>query len=69
MQGRPCIDLSGACAGQASLFSLSYDNAVYQMLSKGGPRILENQARALHLCLHPMLCCCMLLSCKQALAA
>ena len=31
------------CAGQASLFSLSSDNAVIQMFSKGGPRIMESQ--------------------------
>ena len=32
-------------AGQASIFSLSSDNAMLQLVSRG-PRILENQARS-----------------------
>lgn len=31
-------------AGQASLFALSSNNAMLQLMSRGGPRILENQA-------------------------
>ena len=30
-------------AGQSSLFTLSANNAVVQLLNRGGPRVLENQ--------------------------
>ena len=33
-------------AGQSRLFSLGPDNAVVQLVSRGGPRVLESQARA-----------------------
>lgn len=32
--------------GPASLFSLGADNAVLQLVSRGGPRVLESQARS-----------------------
>lgn len=31
------------CAGQASLFTMSADNAMVQFISRGAPRILESQ--------------------------
>lgn len=39
-------------AGQASLFALSSENAMVQFMSRGAPRIMENQVRhpAVFLC-------------------
>jgi hypothetical protein len=31
------------CAGHASLFALSSENAMVQFMSRGAPRVLENQ--------------------------
>lgn len=35
--------LWSSCAGKASLFTLSSSNAVVQLVSRGGPRILQSQ--------------------------
>lgn len=42
------------CAGKASLFTFSSNNAMVQLVSRGGPRILQNQVNqqvAEHSCL------------------
>lgn len=36
-----CAPVCCACAGQASLFTLSSSNAVVQMLGKSGPRVVS----------------------------
>ena len=45
-----CIDTEGFmwlhAAGQSSLFTLSANNAVVQLLNRGGPRVLESQVLA-----------------------
>ena len=38
--------LRAILAGRASLFALSSQNAVVQLMARGAPRILESQARA-----------------------
>ena len=45
--------------GQSSLFTLSADNAMVQLLNRGGPRVLESQARADCLTMH---CRCLALN-------
>ena len=38
--------------GQSSLFTLSADNAMVQLLNRGGPRVLESQARPARFVMH-----------------
>jgi len=45
--------------GQSSLFTLSADNAMVQLLNRGGPRVLESQARPDCLIMH---CHCLALN-------
>lgn len=40
--------------GQSKLFSFGSDNAVLQLVSRGGPRVLESQARLLPSSLLPV---------------
>lgn len=48
-----CVSTEGFdalhAAGQSSLFTLSANNAVVQLLNRGGPRVLENQVLG-HIC-------------------
>ncbi len=41
--GLRAADDMNVCAGQASLFTMSADNAMVQFISRGAPRILESQ--------------------------
>ena len=59
VEGAECSLLESAhpCAGQASLFTMSADNAMVQFISRGAPRIMESQVTQLiDACASPFAC-------------